>query len=139
MSAVTFDMGGMYDALGRMEKRERSIPMDHFATYLMSAVDDVIQSEGKAGSDGAWAPFSPRTFKIHPRRIGGKLLQDTGALANVQVIDVQAQSVTVASIPFYAKFHQTGTKWMPKRDPFAVNFPKLLEEIAEDLLQQVVT
>jgi phage virion morphogenesis protein len=55
-----------------------------------------------------WQPFSANTFKINPKRKGGKLLQDTGAL-RLSIKGYRTQDgLQWGSKYKYAGFHQYG-------------------------------
>jgi len=123
--------------LTRMSANAATLPMDAFAAMMVADVDDLFQSQGKTGTDGEWAPFRPATLLRHPRRIGGMLLQDTGATANIQVTEVTQQSVTIRSPTSYAGFHVTGTRSMAKRNFFAINYPDLVERMSELAIEEL--
>lgn len=123
--------------LRRMEANSMTLPMESFAALVLGEVDDMFKTQGASGADGTWAPFSPETLKRHPRRVGGMLLQDTGATANIQVGSFDEQSFVVRSPTAYARFHITGTRHMPKRNFFALNFPELLDQMSELVMQEL--
>ena len=135
--SVRIDTDELVAKLDRMGANSKNLPLDAFAALAIAEVDDVIQSEGVKGTDGQWDPLSSETLRRWPRRRGGKLLQDTGALANIQVAKVEEQSFTLASPKDYAKFHVTGTRNMPKRDFFALDFASLMEQFGELALEEI--
>lgn len=138
MGAITVDMRELQLVLKRTSQRSKNLPMKLYATQFLSEVDDVIQSEGAAGTKGKWEPFADSTLERHPRRVGGSLLQDTGALAAIQVKQITGTSFVLESNPHYAKYHLTGTEHMPERDFFAVNFQKALDDMGDEVLQELI-
>jgi hypothetical protein len=108
------------------------------ALALQTAMDDVIDSEGAESESGQWQPFNPNTFKRHPNRIGGKLLQSTGVLANIQT-RVRPREAEAYSPAPYAGYHVSGTKYMPKRDFTDVKWGLLLEVIGDSIATEIVT
>lgn len=117
----------MERAIKHYRSRADNVDMEVFATLAMSYVDDVFQSEGATSLSGAWEPLSETTLILHPRRIGGLILQDTGATANIQ-LTYGPDFVDLVAPTDYAQYHLTGTKHMPKRDFFDVDTAKMLEE-----------
>lgn len=135
--SVRVDHAALIARLQRFDQNLEILPMDVLGTLLLGEIDEVIVSQGAKGTDGRWEPFSPRTLKRHPRRIGGTLLQDTGALAAVQVVETGPTKIVIASAPAYSRWHLEGTRKMPKRDFFALNFPRVLEEMGEIVLESL--
>jgi len=135
---VRLDVDELILHLQRFDANSRTLPMDAFAALVIGEVDLVIESEGAEGTDGRWEPFSEETLRRHPRRVGGMLLQDTGATAVIQVKEVSEQTVVIASPTEYAEHHLQGTRNMPKRDFFALNFPRVLEELGEIALEEIL-
>ncbi len=133
---ITLDVTSLNRALRRYQVKTQNLPMDSFANLLLQEAEEMFASEGASGAEGAWRPLSPVTFKRNPRRIGGMILQATGATANIQVKEIAAFSVTVESPTAYAHFHLSGTDAMPRRDFFAFKFPKLLDAMADLVLQE---
>ena len=133
---VRFDTEALQARIRAYGTRDKNIPMALVGEMISSAVDDVIQSEGLAGTKGAWDPFLASTLQRHPRRIGGKLLQDTGVLANMQSRP-RAREVKVESPAPYAGWHAEGTRAIPERDFLAIDFNKVLEDIAEVILMEM--
>jgi phage gpG-like protein len=138
---IKVDTTGVEKQLKRMSLRSRNIDMNSVAEALSTAIDDVITSEGKKGRQRGWKPFSKTTLEWHPNRIGGKLLQgQTGILAAMET-KIDGYTVVASSPAPYAKYHQTGTtrgkRPMPRRDPFAIVWGRLLEDIADMLLVEV--
>jgi phage gpG-like protein len=138
---IKVDTSDVSKKLRRLSLRARNIDMPSVAEALSTAIDDVITSQGKKGRQRGWKPFSPTTLKWRPNRIGGQLLQDTGLLAAMET-RIEGYTVIASSPAPYAKYHQTGTKRgkrpMPRRDPFAIVWGRLLDDIADMLLVEVI-
>lgn len=133
---VRIDASELDRLIGGYISRQRNYPMSFIAQAMATEVDAVIDSQGRKGADGRWKPFSEATLRRHPRRRGGRLLQDTGVLANIQMSS-GADWAEVWSPAAYAKFHVTGTKKMPKRNPLAIDWKRLLQQASEDLLEEI--
>jgi phage gpG-like protein len=111
---------------------------------IQTAVEEVIQTEGAAGTDGPWEPFSPTTLKLNPKRRGGQLLQDTGLLARLQ-IRRGMDWVEVRSPAPYAGFHVTGVRQngipnlgpVPARNFLAIDLGRILERAAEAVAAEI--
>lgn len=134
---VRVDPTALIVRLERMGGNAKTLNMDHFAALMVGAIDDTFQSEGAKGTDGPWEPFAEETLRRHPRRIGGLLLQDTGATANVQVREAGELKVVIASPTDYSQWHIVGTANMPRRDFFALHFDDLLEELGNLALMEL--
>ena len=133
---VRFDMTGMRQAIRRYETKTQNIPMDLMGQLMVSEADNMFETEGAAGSEGAWAPLMPSTIARSPRRAGGKILQDTGATANIQVGEISGFSVTVLSPTGYSGFLAGGTENMVRRDFFAFTFSNVLDAMGDLVLQE---
>lgn len=134
---VHFDTKEIQKALRRYENKIENLPMDVLGQLLITATDDMFQSEGGKGTDGIWSPLAESTIARRPNRAGGQLLQDTGAMAAVQISEIQELSVEIAAAPAYSKFHLDGTTRMPKRDFFALNFDEVLDELGDATLEEM--
>ena len=110
--------------------RNAAPAMSTMANMLVAAVDDEIQTKGR----GRWPAFAESTLKRG--RAGGMLLQNTGLLANIQP-DSGPDFAEAWSPAPYTKRHVTGTKHMPKRNPFDIELDKVLEEMAAVYLERV--
>lgn len=110
---------------------------------VLTAMDDLVDSNG----DGQWADFSPATFEMHPRRVGGELLRDTGQLVAFQILTTPGRA-TVRSPAPYAEYHQKGTKklrgWVssddhgiPKRDFTAIDMKATLDEACATIVSEI--
>lgn len=112
---------------------------------LTTRIDDLIQSEGATGVKGSWDPFSSVTFKLHPGRRGGKLLQKTGQLASMQT-SYGSNWVQVGSPAPYAAAHITGVLDnpmpnmgpIPSRDFLAIHLGEALDEAADSIAQEKI-
>lgn len=125
---VKFETKRLQAMIRAYGERAQNPPMRLVGEIIAAEVDDVIQSEGEAGTKGKWEGFSQKTLELHPRRVGGMLLQDTGLLANLQTRS-NAVEAEVASPAPYATFHVTGTKNMPARNFLAIDFDRVMEQI----------
>jgi phage gpG-like protein len=109
---------------------------------VLTAMDDLVDSNG----NGQWAPFSEVTLRVHPRRVGGELLRDTGRLVAFQVLTLPGQA-TVRSPAPYAEYHQLGTKktrglvysddGIPKRDFTAIDLKATLDEACATIVSEI--
>jgi hypothetical protein len=83
------------------------------APGISSLIDS--QFDTGTGPAGPWAPLSPRTLRKH----GPPPLTDTGAMrASLRATPGSRGphgTVTVRFSPRYTRFHQTGTRHMPRR------------------------
>jgi hypothetical protein len=125
------------DVLTSYVRRTESVPMSVIAEGLITAIDDLIQSEG----NGDWPDLLPSTLKRHPRRRGGQLLQDTGLLAQIQQSPDSPGPdwVEVRSPAPYAIYHTSDEprKIIPLRDFLAIDMPAVLDNIGEELLREI--
>lgn len=133
---VQVDVSDLNRAIHRYEDRTKNLPMDLVGQMLVNAADEMFDTEGAAGTDGPWTPLAESTLKRYPRRVGGQILQDTGATAAVQVDEIQEFSVTITSPTGWSGFHIDGTRYMPKRDFFAFDFGKVLDDVGDEVLQE---
>ena len=136
---VYIDTSDLEKVIGGYISRQRNYPMGYLALAMQAEVEGVIKSEGKKGTQGRWQPMSPAT--VARRRRGGgrgrpRLLQDTGVLANGQTAHGQDWA-EVWSPAKYAVFHMRGTIYMPRRDPFAIKWDKILQAASEDLSEEI--
>jgi phage gpG-like protein len=134
---IRLDVDELVARLNRMEAASMNLPMDAFATITLGYVEEMFQTQGAVGTQGEWDPLLLSTLQRHPRRVGGMILQDTGAMANVQVMDVQEQSFVVKSPKDYARWHIRGTRHMARRDFFALNFTDLLNEMSDFVFEEI--
>ena len=130
---VDVDLSDIQTIFHGIERRVRTFPMSILAEGLSNAIEEEIESEGQ----GSWERLSPNTLKRRPRRVGGKLLQDRGLLANIQSAEGPDWAEAASPAP-YAGFHVTGTKWMPPRDWTDVNMDSVLEQFVEEVLEYAV-
>ena len=144
---VTVDTAQLERLVKKYGDSARQISPSIIGTGLLRAIDDEFQSEG----GGNWQGFSSVTTRIHNRG-GGRLLQDTGQLANIQVMQEGPNFVQVGSPAPYAGVHITGTTQtnvfnryntdrMPlaKRDFLAIDLGHVLEEAADAIAAEIVT
>jgi phage gpG-like protein len=122
--------------LDKLERRARSLSrvMPVTAEALVAAVSDVYEAEGPG-----WEPLAASTLKQR-RGSSAKILQDTGVMAaSTTPSHGNDWAVATAGEP-YAEFHATGTRHMPKRNPFDLGaaLDPVLEDIADLLAQEAV-
>ena len=135
---VQVDVSQVQRVLRQFESRMKNIPMGAVAEALVTEIDDVIQSDGlKSASGQRWDPLTDETVARHPNRAGGMLLQATGLLANVQP-QVRGNMAIAKSPAPYAGWFVTGTSRMVRRDFTDLDIPRLLAEISEDVLTEIV-
>lgn len=139
MREFEFDVSDLSREVQKATRRLKNLPMDYLGQILIGHVDDMFQSEGAAGTAGAWEPLKQSTIERHPRRAGGMILQDTGATANIQVTESSNFSVTVASPTVQAQHHLDGTDSMVARDFFALRFNDVLDDMGRAVLEELAT
>ena len=113
--------------LERIGRRAKNFDNTLLTTLLLEHVEEVFETEGRAGTDGPWKPLAASTIKRHPNRGSGAILFNTGLLSNWQSATQQDTSIVWSPAP-YAKFPAAGTKHMPKRNPFAVVESKFMDQ-----------
>lgn len=137
-AGVEVDVKEVQAVIRQFGARAKNLPMQAVASAVVTAVDELIQSEGKKSLKGdAWDPLLDSTIARNPKRDGGMLLQAGGILANMQP-SVQGNTAIVESPAPYAGWHVEGTRFMEARDWTDVNMPKLLAEISEDVLTEII-
>lgn len=140
---VRVDMRQLSKAFAGFDRRLQSAdPEGIIADTIVASIDDLIASEG----NGSWPPFSPVTLKVHPKRRGGKLLQDTGQLAQMQPESAPGLATVTSPAP-YAFYHQEETnvrglvnssRKKPIRDPMGIDLMETLEEACVLIVQEIV-
>ena len=117
-------------------RRARNLSMSAIADGLITAVDDLIQSEG----EDRWPDLLPSTVRRHPERAAGQLLQDTGLLASIQQSPDSPGPdwVQIESPAPYGWYHVEGTKHMTARNYLAIDLGRVLEQSAEVISQEIV-
>lgn len=132
---VDFEVKELEAGLEVIVRRKQNVSSDTLAQGMISAIDDLIQSEG----DGKWEEMSDVTVEIHPHREGGSLLDDTGLLAQIQD-ESGPDWVEVYSPAPYAKFHvsKKPRKLIPLRDFLAIDLGAVLEETGDDVMQEIL-
>jgi phage gpG-like protein len=97
--------------------QDYTTPLRRSATYMEGAI-------GRRFKSAPWTPLSPATIKRHPRRAGGKPLNDTGRLrmsvTGGAVKTVSKQRLVYGTTLVYAPLHNFGgnTKfgYVPQRE-----------------------
>jgi hypothetical protein len=135
-SDVEIDATDMLEELSGYEDVLKNLPMEVYGMLLVSKVDEMFQSQGAAGTDGAWDPLMASTLKRHPRRRGGMILQDTGATAAGVYAEQVGHTMQLMASTHQSRYLLGGTENMVKRDFFALNFAAVLEELGEMVVQE---
>jgi phage gpG-like protein len=116
-------------------------PLRDSGTYMEGSI-------GRRFRAGAFAPLSPTTIKIHPRRAGGKPLNDTGRL-RMSVSSGAIQTVSGNTLRYgtnlvYAPIHNFGgtAGWgsrIPQREflYFDATDQLKVREIFEDYIREL--
>mgnify|MGYP001617393062 FL=1 len=135
---VLVDMTEPLRVLDGIRMRAENLDRDVVGQILLTAVDDVIQSEGALGNQGPWAPFSPNTRRRRGSMATAKLLQDTGHLAAMSVRH-GVDYTDIVSPADYTIFHVLGSRdgKLPRRDPFDFKQGPVLDEIADTALEDI--
>ena len=142
---IYVDTTNLAKALDTVGRGVTGVDLDHLGEIVVTAVDDLIQSQG----GGKWKWLSAATLQLHPERRGGKLLQDTSSLSKMQTSRGPGW-VKIQSPAPYAGFHVTGTRQkniynayaphtMPERDFLDIDFDKALDELADMVLREALT
>ena len=129
---VGIDVSQLVAQLEEFITDAKGFPMAIIGETFITAIDDLIQSEG----NGQWEGFSESTLRRNPKRKGGELLQDTGLLANIQSETGPDYWQGESPAP-YAKWHVNGTKHMPKRDFLDIDMEQTLDEVIIQFMEEV--
>ena len=122
---------------GKTKRLNAMLPQ--IAEAVVAAVSDVYDAEGPD-----WEPLAPSTQQAR-RGDSYKILQDTGIMAGstspgwgTGFSESYAEAYAGVS---YAQFHATGTRHMPKRNPFELGpFEQdVLADVAELVAQEITT
>jgi phage gpG-like protein len=96
-----------------------------------------FDTEGVTGVYGRWAPLSPKYRAWKEKHYPGKpILVRTGALRReltgspLGIEDVTTRSIRMGTNVPYARYHQTGTHRMPRRQPVSLN-----EQMRRDMVK----
>lgn len=119
------------------------IPLQQSGIYMEGSVARRFRS---GGGSRPWKPLSPNTIKRHPRRSGGKPLNDTGRL-RASVTGGATKKIVGKRMYFgmgsnivYAASHNFGYKHIPKREfmYFDDKDEKAIKRIFEDYIKGLV-
>lgn len=135
-SEVELDVSDLLEELDGYEEVLKNLPMEVYGMMLVSKVDEMFQTQGGAGTDGVWEPLRASTLRRHPRRKGGQILQDTGATAAGIYAEEVGFTMQLMASTKQSRYLLSGTENMVKRDFFALNFSKVLEELGEMVVQE---
>jgi hypothetical protein len=138
MVQIRIDLSSINKVLHDYNSRAQNLPTAFISQVLASEIEDVISTQGGAGTEGKWDPFQESTLERHPRRRGGTLLQDTGLLANIQGSH-DSLSGTAESPARYAGWHVTGTSKMERRNFLAIDIARVSETISDYMLTEIET
>lgn len=127
---VHFDLSDLVSVFNDIADSVESYPMELVTTDMVGSVDELIDSQG----NGEWDPLKDSTIRRHPRRAGGRLLQDTGLLANIQPSNGPDWAEVASPAP-YSGFHVTGTRNMVKRDWTDIDMDLLLDNILDAIME----
>lgn len=134
---IELDVSDLIDVIDVYEMRLKNLPMDLYAQMLLSKVDEMFQTQGASGTEGVWQPLSESTLRRHPRRRGGMVLQDTGAMAAGNMAETREFDIQINNAKAYARWHLGGTDRMVQRDFFAINYAQALDEIGDLVVQEL--
>jgi hypothetical protein len=134
--ADEIDTTELTTVLASVRLRAQNVDRDLLGQILLTAIDDVIQSEGTKGAAGAWEPFSPNTRRKRGAMSDAKLLQDTGLLANMQ-LEQGPDYMDAVSPADYTIRHVEGNDNLPIRDPFDVNQDFMLAEMEQAVMDDI--
>ncbi len=133
---VRVDESELISAIYQLKARGRNVRgvLPVLGDALVSAVNDVFDAEGPD-----WEPLSEVTVRQR-RGTSEKILQDTGMFAQSLEMATGADWVEARSGVAYGEFHATGTKHMPKRNPFELGpfEADFLEDAADVVAAEVV-
>lgn len=110
---------------------------DEIARILAEDNRRNFESEGAAGSYGRWKPLSPAYARWKQRHYPGrKILVRTGKLSEsltrvpMGIQDATRDRITLGTDIYYAQYHQTGGRRLPRRPPIA-----LTEQVKRDMVK----
>jgi phage gpG-like protein len=140
---VNVDMRKLQKVLRDFDQRTDAVNIEGIvAETVLTAMDDLMESDG----NGQWPPFSEVTLRVHPKRVGGQLLRDTGQLAAFQPSSGPGWAQVRSPAP-YAEYHQKGTtktrglvysdEGIPKRDFTAINMKATLDEACASIVSAI--
>jgi len=125
----TFELLGvpLFDrAFNRVSEHIRDLrPVwDHVEKVFYDIEEQQFRSEGARGN-GRWQALSPAYAKVKAKRYPGKpILQARGALyesltrkTDNSVLQKDPEEFAIGTSLFYAQYHQTGGRKLPKRPP----------------------
>lgn len=140
---VTVDTRKLQKVLADFGARADAVNVEGIvAEHVLTAMDDLVDSDG----NGQWDPFSEVTLRVHPRRVGGELLRDTGQLVAFQIRTLPGMAEVASPAP-YGEDHQLGTKktrglvysdeGIPKRDFTAIDLKATLDEACATIVSEI--
>lgn len=118
--SIKVELNGTDEVIKRLQDGTEDFkkPLRNSATYMEKSI-------GTRFRKAPWKPLSPATIKIHPRRAGGKPLNDTGTLKRSvtagAIKNVGKYKLRYGTALKYAPLHNFGGrggwgKYIPKRE-----------------------
>jgi phage gpG-like protein len=134
---VSLDNTELLKILQQLGDRAGSVAMQiapNVAEMLVAGVHDVYDAEGPGWKDLADSTKNARRGSSY------KILQDSGVMAMSTAQAFGPDWAEAHGGAAYTIFHVTGTKFMPRRDPFDLGpfMQDVLEDTTNLLLQHVV-
>lgn len=102
------------------------------AEEMRAMVLDIYEAEGPG-----WEPLAEITQALRRPAEKHKILQDTGVMVGSTEAFSDAKAAGVRSESPYLIFHVQGTSKMKKRDPFAIDWGKLLDRADQIIIEEV--
>lgn len=135
-TAIDADFGELAGVIATFEKRGKQLGrmMPAVADALKSAVDDVYEAEGPG-----WPGLAESTLEQR-RGTSSMLLQDSGVMAASTMTRYGSTYAEAWAHVGYAKYHASGTEFMPQRNPFDLGpfEADVLADVAELLVEEMV-
>ena len=133
---ISYTAPGWGEVLDQLEARGRRLRefTPGVADELVAAVLEKFEDEGPG-----WPELAPST--LANRRGGGggaKILQDTSAFVGSWQAESDERTAAAVSNTPYGRFHVTGTRNMPQRDPTDLDFDAVAEAVEDFILSELV-
>ncbi|AYP68720.1 hypothetical protein BpsS36_00014 [Bacillus phage vB_BpsS-36] len=131
-----------------MRKLQKLGKLDDLTTPLKRSGTHMEKSIGSRFRGANWTPLSPRTYEIHPHRMGGKPLNDTGKLkasvTSKAVRQLSKKQLKYGSNLKYAPLHNFGGRagwgtYIPQREflNFESKDEQAIKRIFEDYVKEL--
>jgi phage gpG-like protein len=140
--SVRVDLNGVDRRLRELGKLDDlSTPLKRSGTYMERQI-------GNRFRKADWTPLAPATLKLHPHRVGGKPLNDTGKLkgsvTSRAIKRVSNKKLVYGTNLIYAPLHNFGGKgWWNSRVPkreflyFDDKNERAIKRIFEDYIEEL--